>query len=209
MGSYVLINPPSELPVTLDDLVAVHLKVDDTDPEAGLITEYMNAATELVQDCIQRQLMQATFEYRMKDWNETAASMYKPSGYLKLDKAPLVTVGSVKYDDTDNVEQTLSTSDYQVDTTSVPGMIRFIGNLPAVYDKPNAIRIRFVAGYGSALDSASAQRTAITSYGASRAKIAILRATADFYEQRTDESNKAKYKLNNSVEKLLIPLKLY
>jgi uncharacterized phiE125 gp8 family phage protein len=169
----------------------------------------MKSATELVEDCIRRQLMQRTWEYQMDNWNELCAGMYKPSGYLILDKAPLVSIESVKYDDENDDEQTMSADDYQVDTTSQPGRIRFIGSLPTVYDKPNAIRIQFIAGYGEAGDNAAAQREAISDHGASRAKIGILRATADFYEHRQDESSRKTYKLNNSIENLLRPLKLY
>jgi uncharacterized phiE125 gp8 family phage protein len=204
MGAHKLITPPTEFPVMLSDLVKVHIKVDDTDEEAGLLEEYIRAATERVQDEIQRQLMQATFEYHMDDFSEVDCD-----GYITLKKAPLVSVESVKYYDENNELQTMSADDYQVDTTRCPGRIRFIGDIPSVYDIVNAVQIQYVAGYGSADDSPDEQRTAISNYGASRAKVGILRAVADFYEHRQDESPTQMYQLNEGIRAWLHPLKLY
>lgn len=204
MGAYKLITPPTEYPVVLQDLVAVHLKVDDTDEEAGLLEEYIKAATERVQDLIQRQLMQAVWEYHMDDFSEMDCD-----GYVKLLKAPLVSVVSVKYYDANNDLQTMSANDYQVDTTNVPGRLRFIGDIPSVYDRPNAIQIQFRAGYGAADATADQQRAAITNYGASRAKVGILRAVADFYEHRQDESPTQSHQLNEGIIHWLNPLRLY
>lgn len=204
MGAHKLITPPEGEPVQLSDLVSVHIKVDDTDPEANLITEYIKAATERVEDCIQRQLMQATWEYQMTDFNEIDCD-----GYLRLLKAPLVSVTSVKYDDENDDEQTMETTDYQVDSTNVPGRIRFISTLPTVYDKPNAVRIRYVAGYGAAGATVAQQRTAISENRASRAIVGILRAVADFYEHRQDESPTQSYQLNEGIKSWLNPLRLY
>lgn len=207
---YKLITPPTEYPVVLADLVSVHIKVDDTSYEASLLAEYIASATELVEDFTQRQFMQATWECQLRDWSEVGNGDY----FLKLRKAPLVSVTSVKYDDSNDTEQTLSPSNYVVDTTSVPGGIFFNGSRPAVYNKPNAIRIRFVAGYGTDADNTAAlQRTAITSYRGSRAKTAILKAVADLYEHRQDEvmasGNTKTLKLTNSIERWLYPLKLF
>lgn len=204
MGAYKLITPPAEYPVVLGDLVSVHIKVNETDDEANLITEFIKTATELVEDYIQRQLMQATWEYQMADFCKLDAQ-----GYLTLWKAPLVSITSVKYFDSDNEEQTLAPSEYQVDTTSLPGRIRFNGNIPGVYDRPDAVKIRFVAGYGNDGDDAGEQRTAISDYRASRAITAILRCVADFYEHRQDESRDKAYLLNENIKAWLTPLRLY
>ena len=204
MGAHKLIVPPEEYPVALSDLVSVHIKVDDTDEEAGLITEYIIAATERVQDLLQRQLMQVTWEYHMKDFSEMDCN-----GYVRLLKAPLVQVVSVKYYDADNNEQTMDPADYQVDITSCPGRIRFIGSLPSVYDRHDAIKIQYKAGYGAVDATIDQQRTAISTHGASRAKVGILRAVADFYEHRQDESPTQSYQLNEGIIAWLNPLRLY
>lgn len=197
---YKLITPPSEYPVLRDELAKVHIKVDGTDEDA-LLDTYIGAAVELVEDCIQRQLMQATWELQLTCWDVDC------NGYIRLNKAPLVSITSVKYDPADGgSEVAINPAEYQVDTTSVPGRIRFIGNLPSVADKPNAIRIRFKAGYGADAADAAAQRTAVPS----RAKTGILRAVGDFYAFRQDEqSGQYTSKLSNSIENFLNPLRLF
>lgn len=206
MGAYKLITPPEQYPVVLSDLVQVHIKVDDTDEEAGLLDEYIKAATERTEDITQRNYMQRVWEYHMPDFSEMDCQ-----GYVTLDKAPLVSIVSVKYYDSDNVEQTMNASDYQVDNSDLNklGRIRFVGNTPAVYDRHDAIKIQFRAGYGAADATPSEQRTAISTHGASRAKVGILRAVADFYEHRQDESPTQSYQLNERIIHWLNPLRLY
>lgn len=205
-----LITTPTQYPVTRDELVKVHIKVDGT-LEDSLLDIYLAAATEQVEDYIQRQLMQATWEWQMANWYCDPQSILRhysnASGvYLKLTKAPLISVASVKYDDASNVEQTLDTTEYQVDTTSEPGRIRFIGSLPEVFDKPNAIRIRYVAGYGASGADVTAQRLLIPS----RAKIGILRGVADLYENRQDETAGTTFgKLSVDTLAWLSPLRLF
>jgi len=192
-----LITAPSTTPVDLAT-AKLQAKVDGS-VEDTLLTAMLQAATDLVQDYIQRQLMQATWELQLTHWCTDA------DGYIKLPNAPLVKVESVKYDNSANQEQTLSASEYQVDTTAEPGRIRFTGTLPSVYDKPNAIRIRYVAGYGPDGASEAAQQAAIPA----RAKIGILRAFTDFYEHRQDQTSATVYKLPMSIEYFLNPLRLF
>lgn len=210
MGAHKLITPPTEYPVVLDDLVSVHIKVDDTDEEAGLIREFIAASTEKVEDILQRQLMQATWEYHMKDFSDSGAHCEMDcEGYIRLLKAPIVTVVSVKYYDVNNAIQTLTASEYEVDTTSEPGRIRFNGSIPGVYDRNDAVKIQYIAGYGAVDSTKDQQRTAITNYRAGRAKVAILRAVADLYEHRQDESATQSYEINENIRAWLNPLRLY
>ncbi len=191
---------PSAYPVTRDELVKVHIKVDGA-TEDSLLDIYIAAATEQVEDYIQRQLMRATYELHMDNWSCDVVC-----GYLKLKKAPLISVVSIKYDDIDNVEQTLDASLYQVDIISEPGRVRFIGALPSTYDKPNAIRIEYLAGYGDASSDLVAQRALIPG----RAKIGILRGVADLYENRQDETAGTTFgKLSVDTLTWLSPLRLF
>ncbi len=196
---YKLITPASEFPVLRDELAKVQIKVSGTS-EDGLIDLQIASATELVEDYTSRSLMQTAWELQLDDW------LVDCHGVIQLLKNPVVSVVSIKYDDVDDVEQTLDTDEYQVDIVSLPAKIRFIGTLPSVYDKPNAIRIRFVSGYGAAADNATAQRAAIPA----RAKMGILRAVGDFYENRQDEiTGSSISKLSNSIESFLNPLRLF
>jgi uncharacterized phiE125 gp8 family phage protein len=93
-----------------------------------------------------------------------------------------VNIVSIKYDDSNSVEQTLSTSAYTVDTASMPGRLRWTGNitLPGLAVKENAVRIRYTAGYGGVGASEEAQQLAVPA----PLKEAVLMRLADLYENR-------------------------
>lgn len=180
----ILITAPTGLPVT-DAQILAQLKEDDAN--IGLCKVYAEGAVDDVQgDLISVQLMQATYELQMDSWltdpypQTTGYSTPGGSGFLTLPKCPLVSITSVKYDDVNNVEQTLSTSNYQTDTSSLPGRIRWASNasLPGVYDKPNCIRIRYVAGYGAAAADIFTQQDAVPAL----AKSMVLIRLADLKE---------------------------
>lgn len=67
---------------------------------------------------------------------------------------PLSSVTSIVYTDIDGVEQTLSASAYQVDSKRIPARIDEAYSVvwPSTREQLNAVRIRFVCGYGSAAD---------------------------------------------------------
>ena len=74
--------------------------------------------------------------------------------YIELPKPPLVSVTSVKYIDTNGVEQTWVSSNYSVDAPSGPRCARgrvLLGygkTWPATRLQANAVTIRFICGYG-------------------------------------------------------------
>ena len=205
-----LITPPNEYPVTRDALVKVHIKVDGTD-EDSLLDAYLSASTELVQNLIQQQLMQAVYEWQQDTWYDCAYKDYRYNNrdnYFTITKLPIwpvIAVNSIKYDDESNVEQTLDPSKYQVNYLTTPVQIKFIDTLPTVYDKPNAIRINFTAGYGALGNDADQQRASVPNL----AKIGILRTVADLYENRQDESESKIAMIQKNVEYLLSTLRVY
>jgi uncharacterized phiE125 gp8 family phage protein len=75
-------------------------------------------------------------------------------GRIELPMPPLQSVTSVKYIDDTGSEATLAPSDYVVETWHLKGRIRPAYGLvwPTARDEDSAVRIRFVAGYGSAAD---------------------------------------------------------
>lgn len=75
-----------------------------------------------------------------------------PSNEIDLPRPRLQSVTSIKYLDSDGVEQTLSASGYVVDTDSEPGRVylAYGESWPTTRDIQNAVRIRYVAGYGAA-----------------------------------------------------------
>jgi hypothetical protein len=72
-----------------------------------------------------------------------------PVSYFNLPRPPLVSVTSIKYLDADHVEQTFSSADYWVSGVGRTGRITLKNgsSWPTVGAYPDAVVIRFVAGY--------------------------------------------------------------
>jgi len=69
-------------------------------------------------------------------------------GWIDFPMPPLQSVTSVKYFDDENEEQTLAPSAYYTVTPyDSPGWIEPVNSWPSTYSRPNAVTIRFVAGY--------------------------------------------------------------
>ena len=131
-------------PVTLAE-AKLHLRVDHDD-EDTLITNLIKVARELVEDGTWRTLLTTTWELRLDDW---------PSMPLKMPKAPLQSITSVKYVNDAGVEATVASTVYDADTYSEPGRIFFKKgqSWPSVnlYER-GAVRIQFKAGWLTAAE---------------------------------------------------------
>lgn len=75
-----------------------------------------------------------------------------PLDEIRLPMPPLQSVVSVKYDNAQGVETLVPSTDYVVDTTSWYGWVVPVATKlwPSTLDAINAVRIRFIAGYGDA-----------------------------------------------------------
>jgi uncharacterized phiE125 gp8 family phage protein len=136
----VLITPPTAEPVS-DIEAAEHLRVEDSD-ESTHIQGLIATARQYVEDYTWRALVTQTWELALDEF---------PSGAIVLAKGRLISVTSVKYRDAAGVEQTLDPSAYQVDDVSEPGRALPApgASWPSTEDgRVNAVRVRFVAGYG-------------------------------------------------------------
>lgn len=135
-----LITPPAEEPVTLTQ-AREHLRATSTEEDAKILALIM-AAREHVEDYTRRRLITQTWELVLDEFPRE----------LELPSPPLQSVTSIKYLDESDVEQTLGTSSYQVDADSEPGRVVLAPNAewPDLSEKINAVRIRFVCGYGGA-----------------------------------------------------------
>lgn len=140
----ILVSPPAEEPVTLTE-AKNHLRVTTTDEDA-LITSLITAAREIAESTLNRALTTQTWDLKLDAFGEE----------IRIPNAPLVSVTHVKYFDTNEIEQTLATSEYSVLNA---GAYNQAGRIvpaygkawPAVRGMPNDITVRFVAGYGAAL----------------------------------------------------------
>lgn len=135
---------PSSLPVNLAEAKA-HLRLNQNDPTHNEnLTLLITAATERLEQDIDRQLMTATYQQSQFCWQEYSDNRLE----VKLYKKAVTAIDSVKWIDEDGVEQTMDAADYIFDAAR--------GSLfPTTDDWPdvkpytsNAVAIDFTAGYG-------------------------------------------------------------
>ena len=143
IGSWTLVTPPTEEPVTLAE-IKDHLRVSGT-AEDSLLTLYAQMAREAVEEETWRALMPQTWTLYLAGW--------PADGIIELPRPPLDSVTSIKYTDEDGVEATLAASNYRVDTAREPGRVVLApnGEWPSdVLDSVNGVAVTFVAGYADA-----------------------------------------------------------
>jgi hypothetical protein len=158
----VTITAASIPPVTTAEMKS-HLRIDFADDDT-VVTNYVDAATEYLQDRLRRQLITQTFELTLDAFPNnkelfdgtrgTMASADSPFGQvIQLPMSPIQTITTVKYIDTDGNEQTLSSALYQLDETAIPGRLSPAYNQewPDTRPQLEAVAIRFVAGHGDAI----------------------------------------------------------
>lgn len=132
---------PTVEPVSVDEL-RTHSRIDTTD-EDQLLASHLTAAREMVEKETSRALCTQTWTLKLDRF---------PYDMMELRVVPVSSVTSITYYDTSNVSQTLSTDYYVSDTSSEPARIVRAYNYewPETYDRPNAVTVTFVAGYGGA-----------------------------------------------------------
>jgi len=137
----ILITAPIEEPVTLAEAKA-HCKATDSTDEDTLISSLIIAARQQAEHRLGRALCTQTLELVLDQF---------PEGF-KLINPPVISVTSIKYIDTAGVQQTLNPADYSLDKDSEPGWLVPAYGLawPDTREVPNAVRARYVAGYGAA-----------------------------------------------------------
>jgi len=135
-----MVTPPAAEPVTLAE-AKTHLRVTAAD-EDTLIDSLIPTARQWAEDFTRRALITQTWDYTLDAFADE----------IEIPLPPLQSITSVKYLDTDGVEQTLATTEYTVDTAATRGLVRLAygKSWPSVRDQANAVTIRFVAGYGNA-----------------------------------------------------------
>lgn len=155
--SLFLVTAPTSEPVALDDL-KLHLRVD-TDAEDDLIAGLNVAARQYAEAFTQRAIPQQTWDLKL-DAFPCGSEFYLP-------KAPCISVTSISYIDTNGDSQTLATTVYGTDLPAGPyaraGRIylKYQQQWPQTRDIPNAVTVRFVAGYaGTAVTLASLTQAA-------------------------------------------------
>lgn len=130
---------PTEEPITLAEAQA-HLRYDGSD-EDDLINDLITAARQRVEQETNRTLLQHTKTLTLDRW--------PPSGMLLIPNPPLIAITSIAYVDTDGDSQTVTASDYIVDTNSEPGRVTEAYGVvwPALREQIGAVTVTYTAGY--------------------------------------------------------------
>lgn len=135
-----LASAPATEPVTAAD-VKEQLRVDLTD-EDTYIGLCITTARQWCENYTGRKFITQTWRLYLDRFSQREICL--PFGSLQ-------SISSIQYYDTSNNLQTLSSSEYEVDTFGDEGMVRPVDGYdwPATYPRLNAIIIEFVTGYGS------------------------------------------------------------
>lgn len=99
---------------------------------------------------------------------------------IAIPRSPLIEVESIVYDDEDGAEQTFASSNYTVNSSSIPGTIRVLDSWPDALASPGSVRITYRAGY-SPVDGEGEEDSELIP---TRAKQAILFLVNHWYENR-------------------------
>lgn len=183
--------PPSVEPITLTEFKS-HARIDITDDD-DLITNFIiPTARSHVENILRKVLINTTFELRL-DCFPASTSIWIPN-------PPLSSVTSVEYIDENGVSQTLATTEYTVDLHTEPGRIYLQHEKfwPSIRRIQNAVKITFVAGFGSASTSVPIP-----------IRHAILLIGADLYENRENSSNFPSHRVISSAESHIFPYVLH
>jgi uncharacterized phiE125 gp8 family phage protein len=139
---YEITSQPAVEPLTVAEAKA-HLRVDHTTDDT-LIESLIKAARTYCEQFQNRAYITQTRKLYLNDFPGNDCEIALPG-------APLQSVSSVTYVDTDGATQTWSSSLYQVDAKDQPGVLMPVWGevYPLVYpNKLNAVAITYVCGYG-------------------------------------------------------------
>jgi hypothetical protein len=161
-----LVTPPASEPLSLTEAKA-HLRIEHTLDDTYLTT-LITAARQYVEQIAWRGLLTQTWELTLDRFpgggvlvpgglglyggpivGETEAARVGRRRGIELPMGNLVSVASVKYLDPNNVLQTMSPSDYLVETAQVPGRIHLAyGKVwPLTLGEYDAVQIQYTVGY--------------------------------------------------------------
>lgn len=140
---FKVVTPVATEPVSLAEArTQCHIDSDDTSHDA-LITGLITAAREFAEHYTGRALAAQTLE--------GALDCFPACDYVDLAMPPVASVTSIKYTDAAGAEQTLSASAYALSLYGLSNRVNLAANAtwPSIQDVPDAVRVRFVAGYAA------------------------------------------------------------
>lgn len=169
--TYKQTSAPASEPITLAEAKAqLRVESDFTDDDTW-ITTAITVVREQVEALTNRALLPQSFELALDGFEDE----------IQLPKPPFSSLTSIQYYDEDETLQTLASSYYLVNDFAEPAVVTKKTNqtYPSTFDRPDAVRIAFSAGYADA-DSVP---TSI--------KQAMLMLLTDLYDNRSATTNHA------------------
>lgn len=143
MRTQKLTTPPAIEPVSLDQAKR-HLRVHHSDEDAD-IRRLIAAARRAVESRCDRALIEQTWTLYLDAFPAgRVIELPRPPG------SPVAGDTTVKYYDSTNTLVTLSSGDYTVDAAAEPARLVLDEDAawPATYDRPAAVQIACICGYG-------------------------------------------------------------
>ena len=143
--SLILITPPAVEPVTVDEIKAAG-RIDNAAFDTQITTLLIPAIRQEAEHRLSRRLITQTVELLLDQFPCPSSLAID----LTLPDAQAIT--SIKYLDSAGVEQTLSTSVYQLDPDHIPSrvLLKTGQSWPETQNLPSSVRIRYTVGYGNA-----------------------------------------------------------
>lgn len=141
---YVSVDPVAS-PVTIED-ARLHLDLDDN---------YYDSQLDILIDVARRRVEQDTRRSLITQTHVLSMDTFPSNGIIELPTAPVQSVTSVTYVDTNDATQTLSASTYSVDSNNTPSriVINDDESFPTVRAHYDDIKVTYVSGYGSTVAS--------------------------------------------------------
>ena len=184
--AYTVHTPATELPVSLEQ-VRYHLRNEDMRFDDDLLAAYIRAACGYVERTYGLALLTQT----IKQYHDGFPSGCNTPLLLRI--APMVSITSITYTDTDGATQTWTSSEYTSGRLDLGGFIVPSINYSwpsSVAMLPNAVTVTYQAGFGAKPSTLPAQVTQ-----------AILLMVGDMYQKREDSV----VSLPRASEHLLLP----
>jgi uncharacterized phiE125 gp8 family phage protein len=138
-----LVTAPVIKPVTRTEAKA-HLDVSYTNKDTQIdmliaaATSHLDGWTGILGRCLCEQTWRQDFD--------------RFSRCLRIPLAPVISITSVKYDDANDVEQTIAAENYEFLVDELGPYVKFLDtySFPSIADERPAVRVTYLAGYANA-----------------------------------------------------------
>lgn len=139
---YKITTAPATEPITLAEAKSqCRIETSFTDDDTWLNT-VITVVREQAEDILNRALIDQTITMVADEFPD----------FFEIPQPPLSSITSIKYYDEDNVQQTLATSEYEVNNYIEPALVTKAYDVtwPATYTRFDAVEVVFQAGYANA-----------------------------------------------------------